>query len=87
MYLKLLLKTIINLKLAIHKLYILCCVIFIKQKRPEKSGLLSKLYSIFYFFEKASITSLLTPIFENPPSLYKFCKVTFFVKSLNMATV
>ena len=30
---------------------------------------------------------LLTPIFENPPSLYRFWSVTLFVKSLNIATV
>ena len=29
-------------------------------------------YFFIYYFIKDSITSLLTPILENPPSLYKF---------------
>ena len=51
----------------------------LKQKVPKKSAskkirgtFLNKILLDFYSSIKASITAPLTPIFENPPSLYKF---------------
>ena len=62
-----------------------------EQKKQKNPLLLSTALDYIYFIysspTKASITASLTPMLLKPPSLYRFCKVTRFVKSLNKLTV